>query len=322
MDNNESSLTIINIMMEFLTLFNDSGQRVYWLYIISTLVIVFVMFKLSPNRLISLPKLLFSKRYWLSFSAKQDYLVMVVNRFIRIVFTAPFIISMVPVAIWTSDLLENVVAAGIFSDAPSYIIVTLFTLILFLFDDFSRFLLHLASHKVKWLWQFHKVHHSALVLTPITVYRIHPIESFLYATRMALAQGCAVGLSFVLFGTRLHAADILGANVFVFVFNMMGANLRHSHIWLSWGPRFEKWFISPAQHQIHHSQDRQYHDTNFGSALAIWDRMFSCWTAAPSVKPLIRFGIKEGWHKRSAFALYWLPITENLKRFQDRRHSK
>ena len=99
MDNNDSSLTVFNIMMEFLTLFNDSGQRVYWVYIISTLFIVFVISKLPSNRLISLPKLLFSKRYWLSFSAKQDYLVMVVNRFIRIVFTAPLIISMVPVAI-------------------------------------------------------------------------------------------------------------------------------------------------------------------------------------------------------------------------------
>ena len=105
---------------------------------------------------------------------------------------------------------------------------------------------------VPFLWEFHKVHHSALVLTPMTVYRSHPVESFFYATRMAIAQGCAVGLCYFLFGPTLSMADILGANVFIFAFNVMGSNLRHSHVKWSWGKHIEKWFISPLQHQIHH----------------------------------------------------------------------
>ena len=68
--------------------------------------------------------------------------------------------------------------------------------------------------------------------------------------------------------------DVLGANVFVFIFNIMGANLRHSHVWWGWGQRIEQWFISPAQHQIHHSDNAIHFDRNLGSALAIWDRLF------------------------------------------------
>ena len=34
---------------------------------------------------------------------------------------------------------------------------------------------------------------------------------------------------------------------------------------------FEFFFISPAQHQIHHSTKLEHHNCNFGTILAIWD---------------------------------------------------
>ena len=135
---------------------------------------------------------------------------------------------------------------------------------------------------------------------------------------MAIAQGCAA--IFCVVWNKTSCRRYFRSERVCVCVQHDGRKPEASHIWLSC-VKIRK-VHRPAQHQIHHSQDRQYHDTNFGSALAIWDRIFSCWTAAPSVKPLIRFGIKEGWHKQSAFALYWLPITENLKRFQDWRHSK
>ena len=67
---------------------------------------------------------------------------------------------------------------------------------------------------------------------------------------------------------------VLGVNIFVFLFNILGSNLRHSHV----GIRYWKWveyiFISPAQHQLHHSIARDHHDKNFGAALAVWDWLF------------------------------------------------
>jgi sterol desaturase/sphingolipid hydroxylase (fatty acid hydroxylase superfamily) len=88
-------------------------------------------------------------------------------------------------------------------------------------------------------------------------------------------------------------ADILGANVFIFAFNVMGSNLRHSHVKWSWGKHIEKWFISPLQHQIHHSRQVRFHDKNFGTALAIWDRLFGTLVLAEKNRFLV-FGLDKG----------------------------
>jgi sterol desaturase/sphingolipid hydroxylase (fatty acid hydroxylase superfamily) len=33
-------------------------------------------------------------------------------------------------------------------------------------------------HRIPVLWEFHKVHHSAEVLTPISLYRAHPVDTW------------------------------------------------------------------------------------------------------------------------------------------------
>ena len=65
----------------------------------------------------------------------------------------------------------------------------LYTLVLFVAWDLSRFALHWALHRFETLWQFHQVHHSAEVLTPFTLYRSHPVESLLYGLRGVVVTG-------------------------------------------------------------------------------------------------------------------------------------
>ena len=92
----------------------------------------------------------------------------------------------------------------------------------------------------------HHVHHS---VTPMTVFRTHPLEGLVFTLRSAFAQGLTIS-TFVYF---FAGGIVLGANLFVFLFNVFGSNLRHSHI----GIRYWKWLeyilISPAQHHLHHS---------------------------------------------------------------------
>src|SRR5690606_8932304 len=121
---------------------------------------------------------------------------------------------------------------------------------------------------------FHKVHHSAQVLTPFTVHRVHPVESLLFTLRGSLVTGVTTGVFFFLFRDRAVQYDILGANAVGIVFNATLANLRHSHVWISFGPALERVFISPAQHQLHHSLAASDYDRNYGSALAVWDWAF------------------------------------------------
>ena len=74
---------------------------------------------------------------------------------------------------------------------------------------------------------------------------------------------------------------------------MMGANLRHSHVPLSYGRRLEQVLISPLQHQIHHSIAIEHQNRNFGSKFAIWDRMFGTLITAKQVELPLRFGVPD-----------------------------
>ena len=42
--------------------------------------------------------------------------------------------------------------------------------------------------------------------------------------------------------------------------------------------------VTPDMHRIHHSSDRNEHDTNFGFALSVWDRFFRTYKDHPQTK--------------------------------------
>ncbi len=316
---NTIKLELTNTITMIAGYVSDPNQRIYWLYLVAAfmMTIGLTFFKNLPLKQAFNIKTLWHK------SARQDYVIFFINRLLKNLGIIPVIFLMAPVAIAFLGWLENNFGTVGFIQLPHWIIVSIFTLVLFVSDDFTRFLLHYTLHKVPFLWEFHKVHHSATVLTPITIYRSHPVESLLYGMRSALTQGIAVGFCYYFLGPTLSMVDILGANVFVFVFNIMGSNLRHTSVWLSWGTSIEKWFISPAQHQIHHSDKRIHIDCNFGSALAIWDRLFKCLIYANSVKDPkdINFGLGKSFSEHnSLIKLYFLPfyngITINLKKIK------
>jgi sterol desaturase/sphingolipid hydroxylase (fatty acid hydroxylase superfamily) len=294
----------------------DANKRIFWGYLLSGLVLAILVLKLSqrhrPWR--EVIHLIFDKRIWWSSTARQDYALFFANKVIKGVTFGPILLTMVPVALGVTDGLVWLFGPAEPWVVNQYLVIGLFTLALFVVDDFSRFLLHYMLHRIPVLWDFHKVHHSAHTLTPMTIYRSHPVESYLYACRMALSQGSVVGGAYYIFGTQLAMADIVGANLFVFLFNIFGSNLRHSHVWLSWGSRWESWFISPAQHQIHHSRLPQHFDRNLGSALAIWDRMAGTLIYAKGVK-LKGFGVGAGdpGHP-NLWAIYLWPFKQAILR--------
>lgn len=272
-------------LLELPLYFTDANKRIFIIYLVSAIVLSIPVFiKVSNTKTISeFFKFLLPKDVWLHESAKQDYKLWILNKILKAFLFGPIVLTMVPIALGLSSLLEA--SFGNFEPFTllHWQIVAIFTTALFLVDDFTRFFLHWVLHKIPFLWEFHKVHHSAKVLTPFTIYRSHPVESYLYACRMAVVQGSVVGVGYYLFGATLSMYDVLGANLFVFIFNFFGSNLRHSHVWLSWGDTIESVFISPAQHQIHHSDNPIHFDRNLGSALSVWDRMFGTFIKASQV---------------------------------------
>jgi len=299
-------------LLELFSYFDDANKRIFWLYIASSLLLALPVYWLRhrSRSVLAFFAYVFPIKVYTAKSAQHDYVLLIVNKLIKAALFPLIIFTMAPIAMSISSTIEFVFGQRDFIELSPFAIMAIFTVILFLFDDFTRFYLHYLLHRIPVLWAFHKVHHSATVLTPFTIYRSHPVESYLYACRMAITQGAAVGIGYYFFGPTLKMLDILGANVFVFLFNLFGSNLRHTHIWLSWGNRIENWLLSPAQHQIHHSDQPKHHHRNFGAALAIWDRLFKTHLRASQVGELT-FGIGDSKVDHSTLAkIYYRPFVD------------
>ena len=271
--------------------FGDPTKRLYWLYCLSSLglwAVVTLAQRNSPR-----PKTPPDKpprsRYW-NRSTQLDLKLLFTNSVIRAIAITPLVVPVTTITTATAAALSL-----LFDTPPPFqlsrsSVAVLYTLALFLVSDASRYGVHRLSHGVPLLWKFHRVHHSATSLTPLTLYRMHPVEIVLQETRRVLAIGLTTGVFLYLFGKNLNGYDVLGVNLFGFLFNLFGANLRHSNTWLSYGRWVEHLFISPAQHQVHHSIDPAHHHKNYGSALAIWDWLCGTLHLAPT-RSRLQYGV-------------------------------
>ena len=282
---------IIDWIFEPAQFFLDPAKRVYWLYLLSALVVASLAVTYQEGRFQPMDQLrsLLNPQYWLSKSSLYDLFLMIFNSVIRLGLLIPLFGSHLAVTVLVGGFLQET-----FGDAPQFglgwiWVAAIFSAVFLLSDDLSRFALHYCMHRFDFLWYFHRTHHSATVLTPMTVFRVHPVEHLLYFSRSFLVFGVVTGIFIWLFSHRLTGLQILGVDAFGFLFNFAAANLRHSHIWISFGP-FERFFISPAQHQMHHSVD--HGNINFGSVLSIWDGWLGTRVYADK-KIDMRFGINE-----------------------------
>jgi sterol desaturase/sphingolipid hydroxylase (fatty acid hydroxylase superfamily) len=152
--------------------------------------------------------------------------------------------------------------------------IVLFTVALSMASDFGYFLFHWAAHKFPPLWAIHKLHHSAEVMTPLTAARVHPLERLVMGPSMALTTGLIIGPLLYFYAGATDMPTIFGMDVFAVLFFVLGHNLHHSHVWVYYGPVVGRLFVSPAQHQIHHSSLPQHIDRNYAEHWAIWDTIF------------------------------------------------
>ena len=77
---------------------------------------------------------------------------------------------------------------------------------------------------------------------------------------------------------------------------------------------FRSWLISPAQPQIHHSDSRAHFDRNFGSTLAVWDRLFGTLYLTTRRREPIRYGIGTETHEYSSlWSLFARPFQRDGK---------
>lgn len=281
----------------------DPASRVYWLFWVSAGVMALAALYLQYRRRLlagssgkeeGFARLarrhLFSRRHWLNRSSATDLGFMLGNSLLRTALVIPLVGSHLLATLWVARWLQGNLGNAPDWQLPVMVVAGLYTLSFFLLEDLSRFALHRTMHKVPWLWRFHKVHHSARRLTPLTLFRVHPLEMTLYYLRGVLVFGGVSGVFVYLFGRQLSGWDVLGVDALGFAFNFLGANLRHSHIWLTFGP-LERYLISPAQHQLHHSAAPEHWDKNFGTTLTLWDRLLGSHCPAGQRPRRLVFGL-------------------------------
>ena len=305
---------ILEYLIDLIDPFLNPQKRVFVGYLASALLIALCLqFFIAWPGVQGAFKHLFNRKVWLSASAKADYKILLINNALMMGI-APRLISKLALATFVFESLHLLMdgRAIVAPDAPGWLIAALFTLSMFLTDDVSKYLVHRALHHWPVLWAFHRVHHSAETLTPFSVYRTHPVEAVIFSLRSIIVQALLVAVFMFFFGPRADLLTILGANAFLFVFNAAGSNLRHSHVWLSYGPVIERIFISPAQHQIHHSVHQRHHDRNFGAVLAVWDWVGGSLTLAHK-DDKIRFGVNDaGANEHSLYTLFVAPCIAAL----------
>lgn len=185
------------------------------------------------------------------------------------------------------------IAGGVYDPPPiTPARAVLATVLIVIAYDFCVYWVHRLHHEAPVLWPFHSVHHSAEVLTPLTTTRQHPLYTVFSLLFKSLVVGSVQALIlFALIG-KLSLLTIGGANALYVAFYTLGANFRHSHIWISYGRALEHILISPAQHQIHHSVELRHHNKNYGEVLAIWDWMFGT-LYIPDRPEVLTFGIAD-----------------------------
>ncbi len=270
------------------------SQRIYWLYLASAfLAAVFLLMKSRNFRPFTLKELLaycFPKEIYTHRSALNDYFYFYFNWVFLGIFFFSFMGLIQPsVSEGVQGVLEVMGMAGQLGQSTVFVAI-LYTLTLALMFDLGGFIVHYLQHKISWLWEFHKVHHTAEVLTPMTVYRMHPVDIVLTVGLSGILMGVADGVFHALYTGQVGVLNIGGINIILFLFYLCLYNLRHSHIWVDYGPFWSRILISPAQHQIHHSKEPRHWDKNMGFIFAFWD----AWTGTlyvPKEKETFALGI-------------------------------
>lgn len=133
-------------------------------------------------------------------------------------------------------------------------------LLYFVVADFLQWCVHNLLHRVPWLWQFHKVHHSIDVMDWAGNLHFHWVEILVYRGLLAVPLA-------------LLGADYLDATL-VFVAGTAWGHFNHANLDVGLGP-LGYLFNSPRMHLWHHDISSEGGVAkNFGIVLSLWDWLF------------------------------------------------
>lgn len=151
-------------------------------------------------------------------------------------------------------------------------------LLTFVFLDLWRYWEHRVFHRVPLLWRLHLVHHSDTQIDVTTSERHHPLE-ILLGTAVLMTLVAMLGLPAPAVGLYLLVATAVAL--------YSHANLRLPALL---DRPLSLLVVTPPVHAMHHSDLQKQTDSNFGSVLTVWDRLFGTYVD-PANARIPHFGL-------------------------------
>jgi sterol desaturase/sphingolipid hydroxylase (fatty acid hydroxylase superfamily) len=146
---------------------------------------------------------------------------------------------------------------------------------LYLLVEFAYYWHHRPTHRVRWFWATHSVHHSS--------------NQMMLASAIRLGWTGRLGGAIAFFTPLVWIGFPPQA-----VFGLLAAGLFYQ-FWIhaDWLPSLGplEWVLNtPTHHRVHHASNPEYLDCNYGSSLIVFDRLFGTFVALrPDIE--IRYGL-------------------------------
>jgi sterol desaturase/sphingolipid hydroxylase (fatty acid hydroxylase superfamily) len=137
--------------------------------------------------------------------------------------------------------------------------------------EFIYYWLHRVQHESLFWWRIHATHHHITKMGAGRSDRTHPFE---WAT---LFLGTPIVLA--LTGASDGVIAVSGA------FGFFNGSLNHANLPLRSG--WYGWFFATAeQHHLHHSQDMDSSNSNYGCSIIFWDRLFGTYSGRTDIETI------------------------------------
>ena len=130
----------------------------------------------------------------------------------------------------------------------------------FVLDDLAYYAFHRSSHRVRWFWASHVIHHSS--------------QHYNLSTALRQTWTGFVSLNF-LFRLPLFLLGFPPAMVFfVAALNLIYQFWIHTEA-VGRLPRWvEAVMNTPSHHRVHHATNARYLDRNYAGVFIVWDKLF------------------------------------------------
>ncbi|AGG90737.1 MULTISPECIES: sterol desaturase family protein [Rhodanobacter] len=130
--------------------------------------------------------------------------------------------------------------------------------------DFTYYWMHRTQHAIPWWWALHSMHHSTRQMSCWTNDRGSLVDGFIQSMILATV-GLAIGVDPDEFAWLMLLGELV-------------QNFSHTNVRLGFGRVFDRVFVAPKFHRLHHMlvdpERPTLHNCNYGQVLSVWDVLF------------------------------------------------